>query len=210
MHNHGYGDNPGTGDIRNETCKEQRKELQKLFTETYKAIQNLKKDADNRAKDPMCNDAAESKKMAELTPLTMQREKTSTKIQEASQAISNLEPVLAMAKNRVKMMEEHINTVLKPECSDVAEVSNMLKSIRDLIESVEKCPGRKNFHLKIPKMPNAESTTVAASSTTVTTSTTTSVGTAGKVKLTSTTTPPVPLDDYGVFDNNAEADAENT
>merc|ERR1719428_94911 len=141
------------------------------------------------------------KKMVELTPLTMQREKTSTKIEEASQAISNLEPVLDTAKERAKMMEKHIETVLKPECADVAEVSNMLKSIRDLIVSVEKCPGRKKFHLKIPETSKAVSTTVEAvnasetdSSTAVTTSTKIALK-SGKTEVSTTTTntPPLPL-----------------
>merc|ERR1719456_860493 len=113
--------------------------------------------------------------MAELAPMTMQREKTSMKIEEASQAISNLEPVLDMAKQRAKMMEDHIQNVLKPECADVGGVTKMLQSIRDLIVSVEKCPGRNKLHLKIPdsittestvKVPDAAATVVSSTGTT--------------------------------------------
>jgi len=168
--NHRYADDPSrSGGLSKETCDTQREKLQEVFTETYKAISKLTKDAEDRSTDSMCTDAAEARKMAELAPITMQREKTSTKIEEASEAISGLEPVLDMAKQRAKMMEKHIETVLKPECADAAEVSKMLQNIRDLIVSVEQCPGFKRLHLKVPetasttvkeKVPETASTTV--------------------------------------------------
>merc|ERR1719265_367695 len=61
-----------------------------------------------------------------------------------------LEPVLQMLERRVESLEKHINLTLTPECQEAAKVASTIKVVRDLIISLEKCPGRNDFRLQIP------------------------------------------------------------
>merc|ERR1719335_1007635 len=44
----------------------------------------------------------------------------------------------------------HIDDTLTPECDEAGEVSKVVQRVRDLIISLDECPGRKDFKLKIP------------------------------------------------------------
>lgn len=136
--------------VKNLTCDEQREELQKVFTEAYVTVQNLIKDATERGEDKSCFEAAEAKRTSALVPLTSQREQASARIEYSTQALAMLQPVLNLLKGRVEKLQEHINETLTPECKEAATVSETLSSIRELIISLEKCPGRNDFQLQIP------------------------------------------------------------
>jgi len=153
--------------VKNLTCDEQREELQKAFTEAYITVQNLIKDATERGEDKSCFEAAEAKRTSALVPLTSQREQASARIEYSTQALAMLQPVLNLLKGRVEKLQEHINETLTPECKEAAKVSETLNAVRELIISLEKCPGRNDFRLKIPDTnpPSAtpEESTAAAS-----------------------------------------------
>lgn len=132
-------------------CDEQREELQKAFTKAYKDLASLKKEAKDRSEDTSCFEDAKSEKMAKLTPLTAQREECVSKIEAATSAIASLEPVLDNLKERIEKLTHKIDEELVPECFEADEVSETLTKIRELILSLEECPGRGDFALAIPK-----------------------------------------------------------
>merc|ERR1719161_1211130 len=141
------GDDPKVGE---RSCDEQREELQEAFKKAYIATRELKKEARERSVDQTCIEMAETKRTTELTPLVSVRESTVEKISVASQAIAALEPVLALVKDKVEKLETHIKKTLTPECETAGEASKMLIKVRELIISMEKCPGRNDFKLKVP------------------------------------------------------------
>merc|ERR1719387_2078611 len=131
-------------------CDEQREELQKAFEKAYKEIRILKEDAKERSVDRTCYTTAETKKTAELVPLVSQRDVAIEKIEVASQAIAALEPVLNLVKSKEEKLRTHISETLTPECTEAGEASKVLVRVRELIISLEECPGRNDFKLKIP------------------------------------------------------------
>jgi hypothetical protein len=135
---------------KNLTCDEQRDQLQEVFTETYLAVVNLIKDAKARMEDTECFDAANAQRTSSLVPLTAQREQAAARIEYSEQALAALTPVLKLLQLRVDKLQKHIDETLTPECKEAAKVSETLQAIRELIISLEKCPGRNDFSLKIP------------------------------------------------------------
>jgi len=131
-------------------CDQQREELQKAFEKAYKEIRILKEDAKERSVDRICYTTAETKKTAELVPLVSQRDIAIEKIEVASQAIAALEPVLNLVKSKAEKLRTHISETLTPECTEAGEASKVLVRVRELIISLEECPGRNDFKLKIP------------------------------------------------------------
>merc|ERR1719316_2221772 len=138
-------------DVSKKACDEQREELQKAFTKAYKDLAALKKEAKERFEDTSCFEDAKSEKMAKLVPLTAQREECVSKIEAATSAIASLEPVLENLKDRIEKLKHKIDEELVPDCFEADEVSDTLTKIRELILSLEECPGRGDFALAIPK-----------------------------------------------------------
>lgn len=132
------------------SCDEKREELQKAFESAYVAVTDLLADAKQRVEDKSCSEEAEAKHTAEIVPLVGQREQSSSRIEDSTQALANMKPVLAFVENRAEKLQAHIDLSLKPECSEAAEVSQALQTVRNLIASLEECPGRNDFKLKIP------------------------------------------------------------
>lgn len=139
------------------TCNQQRKKLQRIYAKAYLAVKDLKKDAKERSEDETCQDTADSKKAALLVPLVAQRDQAAGRIEYSNQALAALEPVLDQVKMRAEKLEKHIEGFLKPECEEASEVSKYLQDVRDLIISLQKCPGRDDFTLKIPTDKEPES-----------------------------------------------------
>lgn len=131
-------------------CDEQREELQKAFTKAYAVASQLRQDARERALDKTCYQSAHAKLSAELVPLVSQRDTCVEKINAASQAIAALDPVLNLVKTKAEKLRVHISEKLSPECKDAAQASKLLVQVRELILSLEECPGRNDFVLNIP------------------------------------------------------------
>merc|ERR1719408_1136462 len=53
-------------------------------------------------------------------------------------------------EDRVEKLRIHL-AEMHGECKDTEEVSEHLQRVRDLIKSLEECPGRDDFKLKIPE-----------------------------------------------------------
>lgn len=132
-------------------CDSQRKELQKAFTEAYKEVRDLLEAAKDRVKDVEdCYESAKAKKAGEEVPLVSQREQATGRIEQSAAALAALEPVLHLVDQRAEKMQRHIDENLAPECKEADKVSETLDKVRQLILSLERCPGRNDFRLQIP------------------------------------------------------------
>jgi hypothetical protein len=103
-----------------------------------------------RTIDETCFTTATTVKTAQLVPLVSQRDIAVEKIEVASQAIAALEPVLKLVKDKAEKLRKHIKETLTPECETAGDASEVLVRVRELIISLEECPGRNDFKLKIP------------------------------------------------------------
>jgi hypothetical protein len=130
-------------------CNQQRKKLQRIFSKAYNAVKDLKKDAKERSKDKTCQEMADAKKASLMVPLVAQREQATGRIEYSAAAVTAITPVLKLVDRRVDKLQEYVNEKLTPECKEASEVSKYLQNVRDLIISLEKCPGRNDFTLKV-------------------------------------------------------------
>lgn len=140
-----------SGSSSERSCDTHRKELQEAFTDAYKEVRDLLEAAHDRVEDIKdCYATAKAKKSGEEVPLVSQRESASVLIQHSSYSIAALEPVIHLASDRAERLQKHITETLTPECKETDEVSELLQKVRDLIISLERCPGRNDFRLQIP------------------------------------------------------------
>eukprot|EP00746_Dinoflagellata_sp_MGD_P167590 gnl/MRDRNA2_/MRDRNA2_98341_c0_seq1.p1 gnl/MRDRNA2_/MRDRNA2_98341_c0~~gnl/MRDRNA2_/MRDRNA2_98341_c0_seq1.p1 ORF type:complete len:746 (+),score=191.45 gnl/MRDRNA2_/MRDRNA2_98341_c0_seq1:178-2415(+) len=138
-------------------CNQQRKKLQRIFTKAYNAVKDLKQDAKERVEDKTCQETADAKRASLLVPLVSQREQATGRIEYSDQALAALKPVLQQVETRAGMLQDYIRIHLIPECEEATEVSKYLQDVRDLIISLQSCPGRDDFTLKIPTDKDPES-----------------------------------------------------
>jgi len=138
------------GTVNERSCDLQRKELQAAFDLAYVTVTDLLGKAKERVEDKSCFEEAEAKHTSEIVPLVGQREQASSRIEASTQALASMKPVLSFVQNRAEKLQAHIDLALKPECSQAAEVSKALNDVRNLIISLEECPGRNDFKLQIP------------------------------------------------------------
>jgi len=131
-------------------CDEDREELQKVFTQSYIEIRNLIQDAEDRLSMRKCMEPAIAMRTAALVPLIAQRDLAAERIELATGALSALDPVLMLVKRRSLKLYNHIHKTLVPECHTASQASEALESIREMILSLELCPGRNDFTLQIP------------------------------------------------------------
>jgi len=133
------------------SCDAQRNELQKIFAKAYVTVKDLETDAKERSEDETCFETAETTRASELVPLVAQRDAAVSKIEYSEQSIAALEPVLTLVMDRTDKLRAHIDGTLSPECQEATDVSKYLALVRELILSLEECPGRNDFKLKIPE-----------------------------------------------------------
>lgn len=131
-------------------CDKKRGELQEAFTKAYAAASKLKEDAKERALDKTCYESAHANLVSQIVPLVSQRDSIVEKINSASHAIVALEPVMKVVKMKAEKLRTHISKTLTPECKEADQASKLLVQVRELILSLEECPGRNDFILKVP------------------------------------------------------------
>lgn len=133
------------------SCDMQREELQKVFTKTYIEIKDLRNDAEGRTSMRKCMEPAISIKVSSLVSLVAQKDLATERIQSATLSLSALDPVLELVKKRTSKLYNHVHDVLAPECKEASQASEALQRIREMIISLEHCPGRNDFQLEIPR-----------------------------------------------------------
>jgi hypothetical protein len=113
-------------------------------------VKDLLTQAKDRVDDDTCDQSAKAKKSGEMVPLASQREQATERIESSSAALAALEPVVQLVDKRAERLQVHIKEDLTPECEEASEVSKTLQRVRELILSLERCPGRDDFRLQIP------------------------------------------------------------
>ena len=77
------------------------------------------------------------------------RTESTNAINRAQEILNALNPLLLDAKKGLKKVQDHMKE-LEDSCAKEDDVSEHLQRVRDLIMSLEKCPGRHDYTLEMP------------------------------------------------------------
>jgi hypothetical protein len=132
-------------------CNEQREALQKTFGEAYRALMKIVELGEAEAEENKQNCYGSAYAKDDQAQMSYQEKinKASAWIQAAKDVVTVTLPILENAKKEFGMLEDHIAD-LKENCVVDDNVTTHLKSVRRLIEQLDKCPGRNDFKLVIP------------------------------------------------------------
>lgn len=133
-------------------CEDKRAELQREFTKAFLAIadmydkkaQEIKDEAETCAN--ACTDTFENVDESVKDQIA----KATENIAKAKDTLEDLEPMLEEAKKSLEKLRAHVEA-LEGSCKTGTNVSEHLKKIRNLIRSLEECPGKNDFNLDIPE-----------------------------------------------------------
>merc|ERR1719486_466054 len=134
-------------------CDAMRNVLQEEFSKSYEEITRLKQEGENLAQEQkdLCYDEAKEVHNTKHASITQDIKDATRSIQMAKDVISALQPLLDNAKLEASALALHIQS-LKNDCNVDTEVSEHLKTVRRLIESLNECPGRNDFKLTVPEL----------------------------------------------------------
>jgi len=132
-------------------CDAARETLQEQFTKAYEDITKLRDAKAQQVADEYadCVALADGIKDEAFERLDGGIADSTTNIMRAREIIHSIDPLLNDAKKALAMVQAHLGE-LEKSCSEEDGVSEHLQRIRDLIVSLEKCPGRHDFKLKMP------------------------------------------------------------
>jgi len=132
-------------------CDQQRENLQKEFATAFLQITNLRDRTAERIKDAHedCVVMADGVKDENHERLDSFIQESTTAINRAQEIINALNPLLIDAKKGLKKVQDHMKE-MEEQCANEDDVSEHLQRVRDLIMSLEKCPGRHDYQLQMP------------------------------------------------------------
>jgi hypothetical protein len=133
-------------------CDAARETLQEQFTKAFAEITKLRDAKAQQVSDEYndCVAMAEGIKDEAFERLDGSIADSTTNIMRAREIIHSIDPLLEDAKKALAMVQAHLGE-LEKSCEEEDDVSEHLQRIRDLILSLEKCPGRHDFTLKMPE-----------------------------------------------------------
>jgi len=133
-------------------CEDARAELQKEFTKAFLAIADMydKKAQEIKDEAETCANACTDTFEAVDESVKDQISTATQNIAKAKDTLEDLEPMLEEAKKSLEKLRAHVAT-LEGTCKTGTNVSEHLKKIRNLIKSLEECPGKNDFSLDIPE-----------------------------------------------------------
>lgn len=142
-----YADDQATMDA----CNGAREELQEKFNDAWFALNRLLENGIKLAKQKkdeceMNADAAHDERQENLDN---QIEDSTVNVKGATMAMRQLQGLLDNAKKEVKLLKDHIE-LLKKDCVVEDGVTEQLVAVRNLIQSLEDCPGANSFKLTVP------------------------------------------------------------
>jgi len=144
--------NPDT-DVNGRSCDGKREELQEEFTKSFTELvdmrDNQQEEIDESHKD--CVSQADEKLEEDKMRADSAINGNTKHIERSQDTITDLDPLLQDAKRSLAKVQLHVDHI-KSECTSEEDVSVHIKKIRDLISSLENCPGRHDFTLKTPKV----------------------------------------------------------
>jgi hypothetical protein len=134
-------------------CDAMRQVLQEEFTKSWEEITRLKEEGEQLAREQkeLCFDEAKEVHNTKHASITQDIKDATRSIQMAKDVISALQPLLDNAKLEAESLALHIQG-LKKDCNVDTEVSDHLKTVRRLIQSLNECPGRNDFRLTVPEL----------------------------------------------------------
>merc|ERR1719389_940262 len=134
-------------------CDAMREVLQEEFTKSWEEITRLKQEGEQLAQEQkeLCFDEAKEVHNTKHATITQDIKDSTRSIQMAKDVISALEPLLKNAKDEAEALAVHIQS-LKGDCNVDTAVSDHLKTVRRLIQSLNECPGRNDFRLTVPEI----------------------------------------------------------
>merc|ERR1719498_1992593 len=134
-------------------CDAMRTVLQEEFTKSWEEISRLKQEGEHLAAEnkDLCFDEAKDVHNTKHATITQDIKDATRSIQMAKDVISALKPLLDNAKLEAEALALHIQS-LKNDCNVDTAVSEHLKKVRQLIQSLDKCPGRNDFRLTVPEL----------------------------------------------------------
>jgi flagellin-specific chaperone FliS len=134
-------------------CDAMREVLQEEFTKSWEEITRLLQEGENLAQQQkeLCYDEAKEVHNTKHASITQDIKDSTRSIQMAKDVISALQPLLDNARLEAEALAAHIQG-LKSDCNVDTAVSDHLKTVRRLIQSLNECPGRNDFRLTVPEI----------------------------------------------------------
>merc|ERR1719379_1213304 len=138
--------------VSKDDCDEQRQQLQDEFANSFIQITQLRDSTAQRIADAHddCVALADGVKAEANERLDSSIEDSTTAINRAQEILNALNPLLIDAKKGLKKVTDHMKE-LEESCAKEDDVSEHLQRVRDLIMSLEKCPGRHDYMLEMPE-----------------------------------------------------------
>jgi len=132
-------------------CHAARFKLKSEYEIAYLEIYQLLADARERKGDSReeCFEAAEKDYDDAVNGMGERIRKATEAIAKARKALEGLRPLLRDSERISTKMVRHLEK-LKEECQVSGEVTEHLRKVRRLVQSLEDCPGRNDFVLQLP------------------------------------------------------------
>jgi hypothetical protein len=144
-------------------CHEQREQLQEAFNQAYLSIVQEINNTDSNAVEnrSVCFSEATYRYKYEVEgpgKIDDKIEEAAKKIHDAQLAIARLEPRLHDVEHAAGRMDRYIGH-MNTTCTVDEGVSTDLKRIKNLIKTLQACPGRNDFTIDVPHWSNPAATT---------------------------------------------------
>jgi hypothetical protein len=133
-------------------CDRQRQQLQDEFADAFIQITKLRDSTAQRIEEAHedCIALADGAKDETHERLDSNIQESTQAISRAQEILNSLNPLLIDAKKGLKKVQDHM-AELEASCAKEDDVSEHLQRVRDLIMSLEKCPGRHDYQLQMPE-----------------------------------------------------------
>merc|ERR1719428_1634552 len=151
LHEHQGANATGPVKYRELDCNASRAVLQEEYNKAYKELSKLK---DQTASDGdeaynLCVEEAKTTLDEASARLNNAIQVATRNMERAEDVNSNLQPLLVDAQRALAKVQQHLEE-LQGSCVVEDSVSGHLDRVRDLIISLQKCPGRHDFKLTVP------------------------------------------------------------
>jgi hypothetical protein len=133
-------------------CGATRQVLQEEFNKAYKEITELLRERTDEAETEKseCEELAKDEENVRQSGANQNIKDATKNIQAAREVLNALNIMLDSLKREADKLRQHI-LALNKECELEGDVSEHLTKIRELIRSLQECPGRNDFRLKVPE-----------------------------------------------------------
>jgi hypothetical protein len=134
-------------------CNASRAVLQEEYNKAYKELSKLKEQTANDGDEAynLCVEEAKTALDEASARLNNAIQVATRNMERAEDVNSNLQPLLLDAQRALAKVQTHLEE-LQGSCVVEDSVSGHLDRVRDLIISLQKCPGRHDFKLTVPEV----------------------------------------------------------